>query len=82
MYSRFVSVLKHGGLLATGDVSNQSIKVLAGLPDDIGAPESPYDCRKLNFKEREPIAGDCFPQFSNDEGFYTCETYRKTESSL
>ncbi len=75
MYRRFVELLKPGGLLATGDVSKQQIKILAGLPDDIGAPEHPYDCRKLALSELKPLAGGSFPELRNDEGFYTCQIY-------
>lgn len=75
MYQKFTMLLKDKGLLAVGDVSQQPIKVLAGLPDDIGAPESPYDCRKLNIDFLKPKIGGCFPDLGNDEGFYTCQIY-------
>lgn len=75
MYRKFVALLRTGGFLAIGDVSQQSIKVLAGLPDDIGAPEYPYDCRKLKLPELKPLAGEAFPRLGKDEGFYTCQTY-------
>lgn len=75
MYRRFISLLKSNGILAVGDVSQQPIKILAGLPDDIGAPEYPYDCRKLGYSELISKNGGCFPKLENDEGFYTCQIY-------
>lgn len=78
MYKKMIEFLKPGGYLATGDVYQQPIKILAGLPDDIGAPEFPYDCRKLNYKYLVPLKelSGCFPQLPEDMGFYTCQIYQ------
>jgi len=78
MYKNLIELLKPDGYLATGDVYRQPLKILAGLPDDIGAPEYPYDCRKLKLDHMAPLnqLSGTFPELPDDNGFYTCQIYQ------
>lgn len=82
MYTKLIDLLTPGGYLAVGDVNLQAIKILAGLPDDIGAPESPYDCRKLDYKELKPLISGNFPEMAHDIGFYTCQIFQVIKGNV
>ena len=84
MYQKFHELLKPKGILGIGDVMLQPIKVLAGIPDDVGAPEYPYDVRDLSPFVADEVAfdlqkrkGNCYPPLGQNQGFYTVQVYEK-----
>jgi len=90
MYNSFFELLKDGGYLAIGDVMVQPIKILAGLPDDIGAPEYPYDVRNLDglINDRYLMAlvrensSGMYPPLGANNGFYTTQVYKKNSARI
>lgn len=81
MYARLAGALISGGTLAVADVAAQPLKILACLPDDLGAPEDPYDCRILDRLlpnlGLSRTASARFPELWDGEGFYTAATFRR-----
>lgn len=84
MYTSFLNKLSDGGIIGVSDVMLQPIKILAGLPDDVGAPEYPYDVRNLEeflsqnqLKSLVHLQSDCFPKLGENDGFYTAQVYKK-----
>ena len=87
MYESFFGFLRVGGHLGACDVMVQPIKILAGLPDDVGAPEYPYDVRNFNglvhqevSQNLKSLASRAFPSLGMTEGFYTAQIYEKVSS--